>query len=75
VVAFALVKSDMLEIGEDLTLTLTDSFGNPLKDVDYAIIGPDGQKQSGRTGSTGKIEEKALIPGRHQIKIIPKTRA
>ena len=69
------VKSDALEIGEDLAITLTDCFGNPLKDVDYTLIGPDGQEKSGRTSSTGKIEEKALIPGRHQIKIVQKEAA
>jgi hypothetical protein len=66
------VKSDLVEIGEDLSITLLDPYGNPLKDVDYAIIGPDGQEKTGRTGSNGKIEEKAIIPGRHQLKIVHK---
>ena len=67
------VSSSTIEIGDDIAVTLKDVYGNPLKNTEYVLIGPDGKEKSGRTGNDGKIQEQALIPGKHQLKIVPKS--
>ncbi|MBN2442586.1 MAG: hypothetical protein JXJ04_14625, partial [Spirochaetales bacterium] len=62
------VESPALEVGDNLYMRFHLPGGKLLKNVEYTIIGPDGKKIQGKTGEDGSIKEKALIPGRHNIK-------
>ncbi|MBN2532909.1 MAG: hypothetical protein JXB88_08460, partial [Spirochaetales bacterium] len=61
-------ESDPVTIGSTSSIIFKDPYGNPMKGVKYKIYGPDGKERSGETGDDGKIDEKGIIPGKHQIK-------
>ena len=67
------VKSGIIEIGDELKLIITDEYGKSLKDTNYTIAGPDKGKTEGTISDNGKIEEKGVIPGIHQILLEYKT--
>jgi hypothetical protein len=62
-------QSGVIEIGDDFKLTILDEYGKPAENAKYSMMSPDGQKSAETVGKKGKIEKKALIPGKHQIKI------
>ena len=61
-------ESDKSKIGSKHIIIFEDPYGAPLKGVKYKIMGPDGKERSGETGDDGKINEKGIIPGKHQIR-------
>jgi uncharacterized Zn-binding protein involved in type VI secretion len=63
-------KSGSIEIGDDLVIVFYDNNGKLLKNVKYSIHKPDGSFEDGTTGNDGKIEKKAWIPGKYQIRFI-----
>jgi uncharacterized Zn-binding protein involved in type VI secretion/phage baseplate assembly protein gpV len=61
-------ESGVSKIGSKHMIIFKDPYGAPLKGVAYKIMGPDGEERSGETGDDGKINEKGIIPGKHQIR-------
>jgi hypothetical protein len=62
-------KSDNIEIGDDATLEILDMFGNKMENLQCSIMGPDGSESNETTNKDGLLNKKAVIPGKHQIKI------
>jgi len=63
------VKSDFVEIGDQINILFVDQFGKPMQNVEYELIGPDGKKTSGKTSSNGELKKPSEILGLHKIQI------
>jgi hypothetical protein len=60
-------ESSVLELTSAVELVIEDSFGNPVKNVLFNLLGPDGKELSQETDDEGKIVIEEAIPGRYNV--------
>jgi hypothetical protein len=61
------VKSGMLEVEGEFEVNLFTITGQPYKNFEYTITGPDKSEESGTVGDDGKIKKECCIPGDYHI--------
>ncbi len=60
-------KSGNVEIEGKYEIVLQGLTNQGYKDLDYELLGPDGGKESGTTGSDGKVKGDDKIPGAYKM--------
>jgi hypothetical protein len=60
-------KSGNVEIAGKYEIILQGLTNQGYKDLDYELVGPDGGKESGTTGSDGKVKGDDKIPGAYKM--------